>query len=208
MRPTLLLSAAIAVLVAVLTTQAAAGPISGDVWLSGTFSKLPDVGSSSIVSNLSVIDVDHAATVDFALGTPTGWFASVGPDAVANNISLDGPIHFTYIVGDFRFLVTSVSNTIRSTPFCDDTTCTDSLTFDIAGVVSAPGAFTTAFTGAWTGAGSCTALDSKCISEVTGHWNVNLDPPVGIAAVPEPGSMVLLGIALGVLGFGIRRHQA
>ena len=195
-------------MIALLWTPAYAGFISGDVWLSGTFSKLPDVGTSSIVSNLSFINVDHAASVDLDLGTPTGWFASVGPDAVANNINLEGPIHFTYTVGDFRFLATGVSNIVRSILFCTETTCTDDLTFDIAGVVSAPGGFTTAFTGAWTGSGSCTALDSKCISDVTGHWSVYLDPPVGIAAVPEPGTVVLLGLALSVFGWVNRQRLA
>jgi len=208
MKPTLLLCAAIAVLVAVLTTPASAGSISGDIWLSGTFSKLPDVGDSTIVSDLHYLDIDHAAIVDLSLGTPTNWFASVGHNAWANNINLDGPIHFNYVVGDFRFLANSVSNIVRSTPLCTDTTCTDSLMFDIAGVISAPGGSTTAFTGTWTGFGSCYATNGVCGSNVTGRWNVWLDPPVGIAAVPEPGSMVLLGIALGVLGFGIRRHQA
>jgi hypothetical protein len=205
-----LLTAATAVVVVALAPLSHAGFISGDVTVNGTFSKLPDVGSSSIVSNLGFINVDHSATIES--GTATGWFASLGADAAAraNNINLDPlqPIHFTYTVGDFTFLATDVLNLVRSTPSCTDNACTDALTFDIAGVVSGPGFSTTAFTGTWSAVGSCAAQDNKCISNVTGNWSVYLDPPVGVAAVPEPGSVALLGLAFGVLGLVLRRRRA
>jgi PEP-CTERM motif len=196
-----------AALVAALATPAYAGFIYGDIEVDGTFSRLPDVGNSSIVSDLRYLSVDHAATIAFSTGT--GWFANLDPAtrAVANNINLEGPIHFTYTVGDFRFLATSISNIIRSTPVCTDTTCTDSLAFEIAGVISAPGGSTTAFTGTWRGFGSCYAVHGVCASRVTGRWNVYLDPPVAAATVPEPGSVVLLGLGFGVLGLVMRRRR-
>ncbi len=194
-----------------LTTSAYAGAISGEIYLSGTFSKLPDVGNASVVSALSFIDISHTASVD--LGTGTGWFASM-LGASANNINLDPlqPVHFTYVLNGpdqtFTFLATAISHLVRGTPSCTDTACTDSLTFDISGVVSGGGFSTTAFTGTWSGVGSCTALDHKCVSGVDGTWRVYLDPPVPVNGVPEPGSTALLGIGLGVLGFIIRRRKA
>src|SRR4030088_1371192 len=93
-----LLSAATAVVVLALAPLSHAGFISGGVTVDGTFSKLPDVGSSSIVSNLGFINVDHSATIE--LGTATGWFASLGADAAApaNHINLDPfpPTQFTF----------------------------------------------------------------------------------------------------------------
>jgi hypothetical protein len=204
-----LLTAATAIFVLAVAPLSHAGFISGEVTLNGMFSKLPDVGSSSIVSNLGYVNVVHSATVDLNPNT-AGWFASVGSFAGAHNINLDPlqPIHFTYTVGDFTFLANNVSNLVRSTPSCTDNACTDALTFDISGVVSGPGFSTTAFTGTWSAVGSCAAHDNRCISNVTGNWSVFLDPPVAAAAVPEPGSVALLGLALGVLGFVLRRRNA
>jgi len=209
MSPKSLLAAASAVLFVAVAPLSHAGFISGDVTLNGSFSKLPDVGSSSIVSNLSYINVAHSASVDLDPAT-AGWFASVGSFAGAHNINLDPsqPLHFTYTVGNFTFLTTDVSNLVRSTPTCTDSTCTDALTFDIAGVVSGPGFSTTAFSGTWSAVGSCAAQDHRCISNVTGNWSVFMDPPVAAAAVPEPGSVALLGLALGALGFVLRRRKA
>ncbi len=210
MTPKSILTAATAILVLALAPLSHAGYINGDVTVDGTFSKLPDVGSSAIVSNLSFINVDRSATIE--LGTATGWFASLGADAAAraNNINLDPlqPIHFTYTVGDFTFLANHLSNLVRSTPSCTDNACTDALTFDISGVVSGPGFSTTAFTGTWSAVGSCAAHDNKCISNVTGSWSVLLDPPVADAAVPEPGSVALLGLAFSMLGLMLRRRRA
>jgi PEP-CTERM motif len=204
-----LLAAATAVLLVTLAPLSHAGFITGDVTLNGTFSKLPDAGSSSIVSNLGYINVVHSATVNLDPAT-AGWFASVGSSAGAHNIDLDPlqPIHFTYTVGDFTFLANNVSNLVRSTPSCTDNACTDALTFDISGVVSGPGFSTTAFTGTWSAVGNCAAQDNKCISNVSGNWSVFLDPPVAAAPVPEPGSVALLGLTLGVLGFVLRRRKA
>jgi PEP-CTERM motif-containing protein len=201
-----LLTAATAVVVVALAPLSHAGFISGDVTLNGTFSKLPDVGSLSIVSGLSYINVANSATVVLNPAT-AGWFAAVGSSAGAHNINLDPlqPIHFTYAVGDFTFLANNVSNLVRSTLSCTDNACTDALAFDISGVVSGPGFSTTAFSGTWSAVGSCAAHDNRCISNVTGNWSVFLDPPVAAAAVPEPGSVALLGLALGVLGFVLRR---
>jgi hypothetical protein len=208
MKPKTLLTAAAAALVAILAMPSHAGFISGEVSVGGTFSKLPDVGDSTIVSDLSFLNIDHSATV---LSAGTGAFASIGLDAIArgNNINLGPlqPIHFSYTVGEFTFLATGVSNFLRPTPVCTATACTDTLTFDIAGVVSGPAFSTTAFTGTWYGVGSCTALDNKCISDVAGSWHVYLDPPVLAQVVPEPGSVALLGLTLGVLGWVIRRRK-
>lgn len=55
-------------------------------------------------------------------------------------------------------------------------------------------------TGSWWAIGNCTA--DKCVSDMK-------DAPVAAqAAVPEPGMLALLGLALGLLGFTARRHNA
>ena len=54
------------------------------------------------------------------------------------------------------------------------------------------------FTGTWTGPGNCTA--DKCISD--------LKPPRAVQAVPEPGIVMLLALAFGLLGFTVRRRDA
>jgi PEP-CTERM motif len=57
------------------------------------------------------------------------------------------------------------------------------------------------FTGTWMGIGNCTA--DKCISDLKGDGD-----PLAVQGVPEPGTVMLLGLAFGLLGFIIRRRDA
>jgi|ERR1022692_1062459 hypothetical protein len=74
-----------------------AGILGGDIPLEGPFSRLPDIGTSSIVSRLTLLDDDRAAGVEPGA---TGWFRSADQNATANEINLLGPTDFYYIVSD------------------------------------------------------------------------------------------------------------
>lgn len=208
----ILLSAAISA-AALGSTSVHAGFLSGDITLDGSFSKLPDIGHSSIVSQLDYLDIGRSANIEAGA---TGWFASAN-NATATNIDLTGPIHFSYVLTDstgghtFAFLANAISAPVYTSVDCTGGSiniCTDKLTFDLSGVVSAADFETTAFTGSWSGIGSCVAdTSNKCIADVSGTWSVFLDPPVA-AVIPEPGTVGLFGIALALLAFIGRRRKA
>jgi hypothetical protein len=112
-----------------------------------------------------------------------------------------------YTAGIYSFDLLSISN-ISATPLSCNAQglCTDSLVFDVAGVVTGAGFDPTLFLGSWTANGSCLGSGAACESNVTGSWSSSLSAVGRPVVVPEPSALALMGLIFAGLAVATKRR--
>jgi len=184
--------------------------ITGSLSFSDGGLTLPPVPTTSIVSGLTTITQATPAVTSC-----TGDFTGCGIPNTAGTIALAGPFGgtvYSTTVGalTYTFTLSGVSN-VSPTPLAPSgDILVDGLDFNIAGTVDdgPGGADPTAFSGLWTGNGSCVGDTgpATCTETPTGSWSVSISALGVPERIPEPASAALLGV--GLLGLGLLRRAS
>jgi len=192
-----------------VATPAIAAFINGGIGFSDGFDTTGT--TTSIVSQLTAVDVQNGATT-LAQGC-TGDFtppACAILGAFANDFNLSGGAQNVYQYGGFTFQVTLFGSPNRTSLTCSNGLCQDALQFIALGIVSGNGFQPTAFLMGWGATGNCvesTTTAGQCGSQVVGTWQSTITATGHAQIVPEPGTIALLGLALGLLGIIARRRK-
>lgn len=180
--------------------------------------------TTSIVSQMTSIDVGGTSnasgcTADFGAGCASSSNYAQDFDLSA----LGGQIVFLY--DGFTFVVSDFSSIVRTGLNCDRMgNCADGLSFTGTGSVTGGTFDETAFTMSWSATAGCAqnsiASPIQCApGTITAHWIATVsalgkgpdDPVVGPQPplpTPEPGSLALVGLALGAAGWRVRGRSA
>ena len=195
---------------ALFAGNASAVFINGLVSLSDGFTPGTIGTTTQIVSGLNVLNQQ-------AVGSPTGCTGNFATGAActaatftAGTINLLAPPNLVYTYAGFTFTATSYTAIVRTGLICANGTCTDALVFLISGNVTGNGLQSTQFFGTWSGNGSCIqGVGTSCNGQSSASWSISL-AAIGAAppTVPEPSSIALLGLGVGLLGFATRRRKA
>src|SRR6266496_4696588 len=176
------------------TAQAAF--IIGGVTVTDGVLGVPTPPSTSVVSALTEIQHDGNGTGFSCSGSFVGSCGALG-NAVMTDWFFVGPFPDIIVINGFTFDLTG-HGLITSTPLsCVGGSCSDTLT--VAGlvcIVTHAGFDPTAFTGSLTLTGSCNGSAGTCTGGgVTAGYSYSLSA-TGSATVPEPGTLLLIGVAL------------
>ena len=199
------LLSAIALICGLFAGSAHAVFISGSISFSDGFDLVPSPPNLSCIVNCGTgtYDVNNVVNV-YTPGSGTGDFATT-TSATAADVNV-AALPFAMFATDtgFTFTVTSITQTGASPLSCGGGLCTDAIAFNLAGVVSGAGFDDTAWSGNWTGNGSCQGGGTRCgAGTQSASWSASVvalgeEPPTG---VPVPGTIALLGLGL----LGLRR---
>ncbi len=179
--------------------------INGSITISDGLKNLPALPSTSIVSGLLGVDPDGNGNSQGCNGNFVGVCGA--NNALMTAWVFAGPFPVIIDVGGFKFDLV-VHGLITPTPLsCNAGSCSDNLLIaTLIGVVSGNGFDPTAFTGSLSLSGSCNGAAGTCISNLSGGYTYSL-AAAGESVLPEPSTLLLLGVALAGLGFA-RRKQA
>jgi hypothetical protein len=179
-------------------------PINGAVTVSDTFNSafLPCPGGG-IVQNCD--SVEHlgagntgGGTLDF-LGTSGAGNATLldwvfaTPGLLADEITIPG----------FAFDITSAGPIVQGPLLCGAGACADALIIEMSGIVTGAGFDPTVFTGTLTLTGACNGatIAGNCNPAAIYSGGYSYRLAVLRIAAPEPGTLLLIGVAIAGLGF-------
>ena len=197
---------------------AVAAPITGTLSFTDGFSALgsPGAGTTSVVSQLTEVDPNPTA----GISSCTGTFQQFCPSNTlfSSDFIIGQPVQTLYTFAGFNFVVNDFSNVARTPLSCANGVCTDALHFSALGVVScvtapcinalglggdaivALSAEPSSFLLNWSAQGTCNqAAPSATLCNgamPSATWSARISAPA-----PEPGTITLIGLAVGLLGY-------
>jgi hypothetical protein len=190
---------------------AVAGPIDGTVTFSDGFATTAT--STSIVSQLTVMDVNGNAAANGCTGAFGAGCSSSGNYALAFDITLSsGQLVFDY--NGFHFTATSFGTPDRSALSCDKHgNCSDAISFTAIGDVTGGGFNSTAFLMQWSAHATCsqnviiTPMLACGAGTISAEWTATVYAGSAIRLVPEPATLSLIGSAFILLAWMMRRRR-
>jgi hypothetical protein len=173
--------------------------------------------STSIVSQLNAINVGgttlaQGCTNDFDTVPPAGCFETGSYAIDFDLLAGGGQMVFTY--AGFTFVVNSFDPPNRTPLTCDNLgNCSDALDFTAHGTVTGNGFQPTEFLLIWSANATCTQNvinpPIQCAAgTISAGWTATVTANGQPGEVPEPGTLALLGIGLGLLGFVMRARKS
>ena len=194
-----------------LAGPALATPIDGSMTFSDGFATTAT--STSIVSQLNVMDVNGNANASGCTGAFGAGCSSSGNYALVFDITLSsGQLVFDY--NGFHFTSTSFGAPNRTALTCDKRgDCSDAISFTATGDVTGPGFDSTPFVMQWSAHATCAQnvivvpMIACGDGTIQASWSATVFAGSAIQAVPEPGSLALIGTAFVLLAWVVRRRR-